>query len=274
MLCHDEFQGPLPTRQFLILFFRFIINDNYYHLGKYSIVMSEHSPSITRILVIEDDRVLNEQLTQLLKTQGFDVTSCFDGETGLIMAQQTQAHFDLILLDITLPERNGYSVLHALRQTKNTPVIILTARDAEEERIMGFQNGADDYLPKPFNFTELVLRIEAILRRARLYEPPSDQSSILQYQGLRLDRKKLQVFFQNQTVQLTPIQFKLLWTLTQHATHLLSKPQLYRLVMEREFSRYDRSLDMHMSRVRRKLIGLGLPSDKLQTVHGTGYMLL
>ena len=85
---------------------------------------------------------------------------------------------------------------------------------------------------------------------------------------------KQQVFFHEHAVQLTPIQFKLLWTLMQHANHLLSKPQLYRLVMERDFSRYDRSLDMHMSRVRRKLIDVGMPVDRLQTVHGAGYILL
>ena len=139
---------------------------------------------------------------------------------------------------------------------------------------MGFKNGADDYLPKPFNFTELVLRIEAILRRVRAIDHPHQENSVLEHEGLMLDRKKQKVFFHEQVVQLTPIQFKLLWTLTQHANHLLSKPQLYRLVMERDFSRYDRSLDMHMSRVRRKLIDVGMPVDRLQTVHGTGYMLL
>ncbi|MDO8825399.1 response regulator transcription factor [Methylophaga sp.] len=234
--------------------------------------MTDKNKLAISILIIEDDPVLNHQLKQLLTQQNFSVTQCFNGEEGLLTAVSGQ--FDLILLDVSLPERDGYSVLNILRQSRQTPVIILTANGAEEERIMGFKNGADDYLPKPFNFTELVLRIEAILRRVGVIDHSQHDSSILQYEGLKLDRKKQQVFFHDHVVQLTPIQFKLLWTLTQHANHLLSKPQLYRLVMERDFSRYDRSLDMHMSRVRRKLTEVGMPVDRLQTVHGTGYMLL
>lgn len=224
------------------------------------------------ILIIEDDLVLNHQLKQLLEKQRFIVSQCLNGEQGLLAA--VSEHYDLILLDISLPERDGYSVLNTLRQTHQTPVIILTAHGAEEERILGFKNGADDYLPKPFNFTELVLRIEAILRRANTTNHQQLNGSVIQHEGLTLDRQKQQVFFHEHAVQLTPIQFKLLWTLMQHANHLLSKPQLYRLVMERDFSRYDRSLDMHMSRVRRKLIDVGMPVDRLQTVHGSGYILL
>lgn len=234
--------------------------------------MSDKNKAAISILIIEDDLILNNQLKQLLEKQSFIVTQCFNGEQGLQNAVSN--HYDLILLDVSLPKRDGYSVLNTLRQSQQTPVIILTAHGAEEERIMGFKNGADDYLPKPFNFTELVLRIEAILRRARAAIPQQVVDSVLQYDGLMLDRQKQQVFFQDHLVQLTPIQFKLLWTLMLHANHLLSKPQLYRLVMERDFSRYDRSLDMHMSRVRRKLTDVGMPVDRLQTVHGTGYILL
>lgn len=234
--------------------------------------MSNQNKASTSILIIEDDLVLNHQLKQLLEKQCFIVTQCFNGEEGLLTAVRDD--YDLILLDISLPERDGYSVLNTLRQTHQTPVIILTAHGAEEERILGFKNGADDYLAKPFNFTELVLRIEAIIRRASPTKLQHLNGSVLQHEGLKLDRQKQQVFFHEHSVQLTPIQFKLLWTLMQHANHLLSKPQLYRLVMERDFSRYDRSLDMHMSRVRRKLIDVGMPVDRLQTVHGSGYILL
>lgn len=234
--------------------------------------MSNQNKASTSILIIEDDLVLNHQLKQLLEKQCFIVTQCFNGKEGLLTAVRDD--YDLILLDISLPERDGYSVLNTLRQTHQTPVIILTAHGAEEERILGFKNGADDYLAKPFNFTELVLRIEAIIRRASPTKLQHLSGSVLQNDGLMLDRQKQQVFFHEHAVQLTPIQFKLLWTLMQHANHLLSKPQLYRLVMERDFSRYDRSLDMHMSRVRRKLIDVGMPVDRLQTVHGAGYIML
>ncbi|AFI84202.1 response regulator transcription factor [Methylophaga nitratireducenticrescens] len=234
--------------------------------------MPDKNKDPNSILIIEDDLVLNHQLKQLLENQSFVVCQCFNGEQGLLTAVSN--HFDLILLDISLPQRDGYSVLNTLRKTRQTPVIILTAHGAEEERILGFKNGADDYLPKPFNFTELVLRIEVILRRASGPNHQQPDISVLQHEGLMLDRLKQQVFFHGHAVQLTPIQFKLLWILMQHANHLLSKAQLYRLVMERDFSRYDRSLDMHMSRVRRKLVEVGMPVDRLQTVHGTGYILL
>ncbi len=230
-------------------------------------------PIKARILVIEDDAKLNEQLTQLLQAQGFETRQSFDGEQGLLMALSEQ--FDLILLDVSLPRKNGYAVLKALRQSRTTPVIMVTAHGAEEERITGFRNGADDYLAKPFNLTELLLRIEAILRRSRPHDNlPQQNLETLQRAGLEAVKNRQQVLFEGKRLTFTPIQFKLLWTLMQHPTQTLSKPTLYRLVLEREFSRYDRSLDMHMSRIRRKLTAAGMSPDRLQTVHGTGYMLL
>lgn len=225
-----------------------------------------------RILIIEDDSKLSDQLKQLLEAAEFDISQSFNGEQGLLMAMK--AHFDLILLDVALPEKNGYAVLKTLRQSRTTPVMMLTAHGAEEERITGLRNGADDYLSKPFNLTELLLRIEAILRRSLPQTRPEGNPARLIRAGLQIDKDKQQVMFDGKKVTFTPIQFKLLWTLMQHPNQTLSKPALYQLVLEREFSRYDRSLDMHMSRVRRKLAAAGMPADRLQTVHGTGYLLL
>lgn len=230
------------------------------------------SDNKAHILIVEDDDKLNDQLKQLLQAKGFEVSQSFDGEQGLLMALRLD--FDLVLLDVSLPRKNGYAVLKVLRQNRTTPVMMITAHGAEEERITGFRNGADDYLAKPFNLTELLLRIEAILRRSRpKSQSEPDQTKLLR-SGLEADKNNHQVFFHGKKVSFTPIQFKLLWTLMQHPSQTLSKPTLYRLVLEREFSRYDRSLDMHMSRVRRKLAAAGMPPDRLQTVHGTGYMLL
>ncbi|AEY00338.1 two component transcriptional regulator [Oceanimonas sp. GK1] len=223
-----------------------------------------------RILVIEDDVALNDQLTELLQGRGYTVSQCFDGEQGLLAALAPSV--DLILLDVMLPVRNGFSLLKLLRQSQQTPVIMLTARGAEEERIKGFSQGADDYLAKPFSFTELVLRIEALLRRARGQVTAVADAVQLEYQELWLDRRQQQAGFRQTRLELTPIQFKLLWTLMQNRGEVLSKPFLYQQVLEREFSRYDRSLDMHLSRVRRKLIEAGMGATCLQTVHGTGYL--
>lgn len=248
-----------------------IINKNHSYLYVVHTKMNQQDNK-ARILIIEDDIRLNDQLRQLLDAAGFDIKQSFEGEQGLVLALSEP--FDLILLDVALPGKDGYTILKAIRQSRETPVMMLTAHGAEEERITGLRNGADDYLAKPFNLTELLLRIEAILRRSLPQTKPEKAMSRLTRSGLEIDKSKQKVSFDGKPVTFTPIQFKLLWTLMQHPSETLSKPALYRLVLEREFSRYDRSLDMHMSRVRRKLMAAGMPSDRLQTVHGTGYMLL
>lgn len=225
-----------------------------------------------RILVIEDDRTLNQQITGLLETQGYQAYPCYEGEGGLMSALGQR--FDLILLDVLLPRLNGFELLQRLRKTHQTPVMMLTACGAEEERIRGYRGGADDYVPKPFNFTELVLRIEALLRRTRGANDQRADPDYLSVGELDMARSGLAVSFRGVPLTLTQIQFRLLWILARHQGEVLSKPYLYQVVLEREFSRYDRSLDMHLSRVRRKLVETGMAPDRLQTVHGKGYCFL
>jgi two-component system response regulator PfeR len=221
------------------------------------------------ILIIEDDLELNEQIAKLLSQQGYDVYQCTKGDEGLSTALSMS--FDLILLDVRLPQLNGFSVLQSLRVHKKTPVIMVTACGAEEERINGFRQGADDYLAKPFNITELLFRIEAILRRT-LIEPyqPSHQKQIT-VDLLQLNKHEMSIYYDQQPIKITAIQFKLLWILVTHQHDVLSKPFLYPLVLEREFSLYDRSLDMHLSRIRKKLVAAGMATNRIETVHGRGY---
>lgn len=220
------------------------------------------------ILLIEDDPQLNQQVSVLLKNKGFNVTSTHDGEQGLTHAL---AHdYELIILDIRLPLIEGYDVLSQLRKCKQTPVLILSACGAEQDRIKGLSMGADDYLPKPFNIEELILRVEAILRRSLQFEqnPANHQ---LASKGLLLDRHQFQVSFNDEHIEMTAIQFKLLWQLVENTGEALSKPYLYQQVLERQFSRYDRSLDMHLSRLRKKLIAAGMGAESITTLHGRGY---
>jgi len=224
------------------------------------------------ILVIEDDRALNGQITQLLGSRGYRTHQCFEGESGLLSA--VSQRFDLILLDVLLPQLNGFEILNRLRKTHQTPVMMLTACGAEEERIMGYSRGADDYVPKPFSFTELMLRIEALLRRSGGGHDTRSDPDTIAVGKLRLERTSLGVSYDATEVSLTQIQFRLLWVLALHQGEALSKPYLYQVVLEKEFSRYDRSLDMHLSRVRRKLVDAGMAADRLQTVHGKGYCFL
>ncbi|MCC5883304.1 MAG: response regulator transcription factor [Halomonas sp.] len=225
-----------------------------------------------RILVVEDDRTLNAQIASLLEGKGYRTQQSYEGEGALLCA--LSQHFDLILLDVLLPTLDGFEVLDRLRKTRHTPVMMLTACGAEEERILGYRRGADDYVPKPFGFTELLLRIEALLRRTLGSTDQRADPDELTLGPLKLDRSTMDVRHGSAGITLTPIQFRLLWSLVLHQGQVLSKPYLYQLVLEREFSRYDRSLDMHLSRVRRKLIEAGLAADRLQTVHGKGYCFL
>ncbi|MBJ2137472.1 response regulator transcription factor [Paraglaciecola chathamensis] len=222
-----------------------------------------------RILIIEDDVVLGAQVARLLEERGFNTEQCRDGQSGLQCALQKR--FDLILLDVLLPTLNGFSILNKIRSVKQTPIMMITACGAEQERIEGYRKGADDYLPKPFNFTEMMLRVEAILRRSLHTLQSNTHTSTLSADQLLLNRAKQQVFFADCEVELTPLQFRLLWVLVENKSDIMSKAFLYQTVLDRAFSRYDRSLDMHVSRVRKKLVEAGMPPERLLTMHGKGY---
>jgi two-component system response regulator PfeR len=224
----------------------------------------------TKILIIEDDITLNKQIAALLKDRGFDVHQCHDGNQGLVTALRER--FDLILLDVLLPNLNGFSLLSQLRKRKQTPVIMVTACGAEQERIKGYSNGADDYMPKPFSFVEMMLRIEALLRRSLIVNSNEVTRNSIVVDEITLVRRNLKANFAGKALDLTSTQFKLLWVLLENQNEVLSKPLLYQTVLERSFSRYDRSLDMHMSRVRKKLIEAGMSPTRLATQHGKGYL--
>ncbi|WP_028766308.1 response regulator transcription factor [Shewanella fidelis] len=227
--------------------------------------------AMVNILVVEDDRVLNDQLTVMLQQKGYGVEQCFDGEQGLLQA--ATGRYQLILLDVMLPVRDGFSLLKILRKNCQTPVIMVTAKGAEQERVQGFSQGADDYVAKPFSTAELILRIEAILRRSYSQEPPF-QTQELSVDTLSLNSRAQSVSVAGQSLEFTPIQFKLLWELLQHRGEVLSKAYLYQRVLNRNIGAYDRSLDMHLSRVRRKLTQANWSGERLQTSHGKGYCLI
>lgn len=220
------------------------------------------------ILVVEDDPQLNQQVCALLENKGFEVTCVHDGEQGLTHALAYD--YELIILDIRLPLLEGYDVLSQLRKCKQTPVLILSACGAEQDRIKGLSMGADDYLPKPFNIEELILRVEAILRRSQHFEQ-STTHFFIEKNGLSLNKHHFEATFNNASIEMTAIQFKLLWHLVENAGQALSKPYLSQQVLERQFSRYDRSLDMHLSRLRKKLIAAGMGAESITTLHGRGY---
>lgn len=220
-----------------------------------------------RILAVEDDPLLAAHLDQHLRRRGFDVTLCHgvDERTDL----QAWRGFDLILMDILLPGRSGLQLLGELRERFMVPVILMSALGAEQDRIVGFSQGADDYLPKPFSMGEMDVRIDAVLRRVA-YERAAPVSEV-QPPALRKDMRQDMQLGQA-VVSFTPVEYRLMEVLLAHPEEVLSKPFLYQQVLHKPFSQQDRVLDMHVSHVRRKLAAIGY-AGRLATVWGKGYVL-
>jgi two-component system response regulator PfeR len=225
------------------------------------------------ILTIEDDPVLGAYVQEHLGRCGFQVTWCQNGQQGLQMARE-QA-FDVVLMDILLPGLDGLSILTHLRQSHAMPVILMSALGAEADRISGFRLGADDYLPKPFSMIELRVRIEAILRRVALDRRPQSTPIPVREEAhtLRFDDELCDVFHRDHWAGLTRSEYRLLETLHRNAEEVLSKAFLYQHVLQRGYAPHDRSLDMHISQIRRKLKAIGYSEREVRTVWGKGYVL-
>ncbi|MFF7109971.1 response regulator transcription factor [Pseudomonas sichuanensis] len=221
------------------------------------------------ILAIEDDPVLGAYLHEELQRGGFQVTWCRNGLEGLEAAGRQV--FDLVLMDILLPGLNGLDALARLRRHSATPVILMSALGAEADRISGFERGADDYLPKPFSFAELRVRIEAILRRVA-FERRAKVPHEAGVGQLHFDEPLCDVSLEGAWAGLTPSEFRLLDILHRSQDEVLSKPFLYQQVLQRGYARHDRSLDMHVSQIRRKLKAIGYHERQVRTVWGKGYL--
>ena len=226
-----------------------------------------------RILAIEDDLVLGAYVHEHLGRCGFQVTWCQNGKEGLALAR-AQA-FDVVLMDILLPGMDGLAVLTDLRTSDSTPVLLMSALGAEADRISGFRLGADDYLPKPFSMIELRVRIEAILRRVALDRRPLPSLAPARddTRTLRFDDELCDVCHLEHRAGLTRSEYRLLETLHRNAEEVLSKPFLYQQVLQRGYAPHDRSLDMHISQIRRKLKAIGYTEREVRTVWGKGYVL-
>jgi two-component system response regulator CpxR len=224
------------------------------------------------ILVIDDDAELCELLSELLGQEGYAVESAGDGKTGLSRAESKP--FGLIVLDVMLPGLNGFEVLTRLRQTSRTPVIMLTARGEDVDRIVGLEMGADDYLPKPFNPRELVARVRAIHRRATAPTNPSAaESSSIRVDDLELFPSARSARIGGKNLDLTTAEYDLLDALVQKAGVVVPREELARVVLGRRLSAYDRAIDMHVSNLRRKLHEHS-HEERIKTVRNSGYILI
>ena len=222
-----------------------------------------------KILIIDDDRELGEMLAEFLSPDHLDVRACLSGEEGLEALRNET--YDLLILDIMLPGMNGLDVLKVLRERSDIPVIMLTARGDDVDRILGLEFGADDYLAKPFNPRELLARIKAILRRTRSDERRGGSVAVGK---LEFDVRSRRVEAGGQSIQLTGTEFELLRCLAESPGEVVSKEQLARDVLGRRHMPYDRSIDTHISNVRRKLSDAGVDNPSIQSQRGVGYLLL
>ncbi|RRJ83297.1 response regulator [Aestuariirhabdus litorea] len=226
---------------------------------------------MSRLLLVDDDRELCELLVEYLAIEGFEVEAVHDGESGAEAA--LQGGYSLVLLDVTLPKLNGFEVLKRIRKQSEIPVLMLTARGDDVDRIIGLEIGADDYLPKPYNHRELVARIKAILRRAEQFGESlaADDSHRLQLDDIELNLANHEVTCNGQPIELTATEFIVLRVLLERAGELISRAELTELALERRLVQYDRAIDMHVSNVRRKLGAKPDGSPRFKTVRGSGY---
>jgi two-component system, OmpR family, response regulator CpxR len=225
---------------------------------------------VARILIVDDDRELTALLSELLAGEGFEVTTSGDGEAGVRAALEGSP--DLVVLDVMLPRLNGFDALRRIRERSAVPVVMLTARGEEVDRIVGLELGADDYLGKPFSPRELSARVRAVLRRVHPQERGSSCS--LRVGDLELDPGARQARRGGEAVELTGTEFSLLEALLRDAGRVVSREALYREVLGRRPLAFDRSLDVHVSNLRRKLGPQGDGGERIKTLRGVGYQYL
>lgn len=226
-----------------------------------------------RILVIDDDAELCELLGEYLGQEGFVVESVNEGVAGL--ERTLSGAHALVVLDVMLPEMNGFDVLRRIRERSKVPVLMLTARGDDVDRIVGLEMGADDYLPKPFNPRELVARIRAVMRRAAASEvsPESpDRPECMRVGDVELSPQTRVVRRGGEVVELTSVEFSLLEVLLRSAGAVVSREELSGSALGRKLSAYDRSVDVHMSSLRRKLGHRVGEMERIKNIRGVGYM--
>jgi two-component system response regulator CpxR len=225
------------------------------------------------VLIIDDDVALCDLLREYLSPEGFKVEVAHDGPSGIEHARSKS--YDLIVLDVMLPGCSGFEALREIRRAAATPVIMLTARGGEVDRIVGLEMGADDYLAKPFNPRELIARARAILRRTKgeqRSEPSAALARKLTVGDVDMDLLSRRVNCAGEEVELTAVEFDLLKLLLEQAGHIVSREHLIKEVLGRSLSPYDRSIDVHVSKLRKKLGHRVAGTERIKTIRSIGYL--
>ncbi|MBR4733141.1 MAG: response regulator transcription factor [Lachnospiraceae bacterium] len=218
------------------------------------------------ILVIEDDVMINNLLCKVLSDNGFVTDSALDGETGLSKAMDKD--FELILLDLMLPKKNGEEILAELRKVKNTPAIILSAKNEVVNRVELLRLGADDYVSKPFDVDEVILRIGAVLRRTGDAKPATE----LKYKDMRLDKESKRVYLGENELTCTTMEYSILELMLNNPNKVFSKRNLFESITGDEYLSEDNTMNVHVSNLRKKIAKI-TEEPYIDTVYGMGYRL-
>ncbi|MEH0743212.1 response regulator [Vibrio cholerae] len=225
---------------------------------------------MAHLLLIDDDTELTGLLTEVLTFEGFTISEANNGEEGLALVSD---EIDLILLDVMMPKLNGMETLKRLREKWETPVLMLTAKGEEIDRVIGLELGADDYLPKPFSDRELLARIRAILRRTQ-GKSASKNGDCIEYQDLKVYPGKQEAYCQGDLLELTTTEFALLSHFVQNPGETLTKEALSLDVLGKRLAAFDRAIDMHVSNLRKKLPERADGKPRIKTLRGRGYLLV
>ena len=225
---------------------------------------------MTKLLIADDDVELCQLLAEYLSAEAFEVAYVHDGQQAI--EQASTGNFDLLILDVMMPKVMGFDVLNKLRKTTHIPIIMLTARGDDIDRIVGLELGADDYLPKPCNPRELLARLRAILRRSDLAKKPEPIETI-EVAGITLNSATREVYYQQQALTLTSAEFNILQLLLLNAGKVVSKESLTEKALGRKLSAYDRSVDVHVSKIRKKLQAIAGDKQLISNIRGSGYQL-
>ena len=223
---------------------------------------------MTKILIIEDEPQIVRTLRLYLEQAGFSTAAVYDGAQAIPAFRQERP--DLVLLDLNLPGQDGIVVCRALRRESAVPIIMVTARSDEADRLIGLELGADDYVVKPFSPREVVARVRAVLRRVA---GPLADADIVRAGELLIDTAAYRAWLGDEALSLTQSEFEILLTLTRHAGHVLRRSQLLEETQGIAYEGYERTIDQHIKNLRRKLRRAGSQSDLIQTVYGVGYRL-
>jgi two-component system response regulator RegX3 len=224
---------------------------------------------MTRVLVIDDEAAIRDAVEYALRTEGFDVESADDGEAGLRAA--LEAPYDVVVLDLMLPRMSGTEVCRRLRAGSAVPIIMLTAKGGELDRVLGLEIGADDYVTKPFSMAELIGRIRAIVRRRELDR--SGAESVVRVGGLKLDPIRHEATVEGELTRLTPSEFKLLMLLAQEPERVFSRREIMQHLWDSTYVGDQRACDIHISNLRHKIERDPANPLRVLTVRGIGYKL-